>query len=136
MKINWINFPVFADQNGALSVFEQGSGPGKVEFPVIRSFSVVANAGSHRGNHAHHQCSQLLVCLNGKIQLDIFDGIDRESVLIVPDGRGVLITPKTWVSQEYLKDNSVLLVLCDRPYEAEDYITDLDLFVNLVGKKE
>ena len=123
-----INFPVFFDPNGVLTVFD-GTGKIGVPFPIARIFTVVADGGSIRGKHAHYRCSQLLVCLSGQILVRCFDGMNTEEVQLEGNGQGILIPPGIWASQEYQKDNSMLMALCDRGYEEEDYIRDYQIFI-------
>ncbi|EMY76157.1 WxcM-like domain protein [Leptospira weilii serovar Ranarum str. ICFT] len=49
---------------------------------------------------------------------------------------GLLIPPGIWSTQQYLNINSVLLVLCDRGYEAEDYIRNYDKFLEWVKNQK
>ena len=130
-----LTFPVFKDPNGVLTVFEGPSGAAKVPFSIARAFTVLANKGDVRGEHAHYRCTQLLVCLSGAILVTCFDGTNTEKVVLEHSGEGILIPPQTWATQEYQKDNSVMMVLCDRVYEPEDYIRDYQTFLNVkLGK--
>jgi dTDP-4-dehydrorhamnose 3,5-epimerase-like enzyme len=128
-------FPVYRDPNGVLTVFEGPSGAARVPFPIARAFTVFANKGDVRGEHAHYRCTQLLVCLSGAILVTTFDGTNTEEVVLEDSGEGILIPPRTWAAQEYQKDNSVMMVLCDRVYEPEDYIRDRQAFINLKSGK-
>lgn len=130
MNIQTVKFPLFNEHNGRLTVFEQGSTNQKVNFPMARAFSVVANAGSTRGNHAHVRCTQLLICLSGKILLEMSDAEEKQEFLLTPNGQGMLVSPGIWVTQQYQENESVLLVLCDREYEENDYIRDHDEFLS------
>jgi len=130
-----LTFPVYKDPNGILTVFEGPVGSAKVPFPIARTFTVLANKGDIRGEHAHYQCTQLLVCLSGGILVSCSDGTKTEKVLLESSGEGILIPPLTWAIQEYQKDNSVMMVLCDRVYEPEDYIRDHDTFLHLKSRK-
>ena len=42
----------------------------------------------------------------------------------------LLIPPGIWAQQTYTVENSILTVLCDRIYEAEDYIREYNIFIN------
>lgn len=129
-----ITFPVYVEPNGALTVFE-GAGEGKVPFSIARVFTVLANQGTVRGKHAHYCCTQLLVCLSGAVLVTCFDGTITEEIVLESGGEGILIPPRIWATQEFQKDNSIMMVLCDRRYEPEDYIRDYQTFINLkLGK--
>ena len=47
---------------------------------------------------------------------------------------GLLVPPGIWAEQNYIKHNSTITVICDRPYESEDYITDYNLFKEFIIK--
>ena len=116
-----IDFPIHTESNGVLSVFECGR---KVPFDIRRVFTVSARKGDVRGDHAHKQCTQLLVCTSGKIHVACDDGAVKSEHLLQHMGNGLLIPPGIWSTQNYLVDDAVLMVLCDRGYEAADYIRD------------
>lgn len=124
----FVEFPAFSDPNGMLTVFEAEK---TVPFPVQRVFSVTAGRGSKRGDHAHVRCSQLVVCVTGRVRLSCFDGEVVEDAILESSHNGVLIPPGTWAAQEYLQDNSTILVFCDRIYEADDYIRDYEEFLRM-----
>jgi hypothetical protein len=42
----------------------------------------------------------------------------------------LLIPPGIWAQQTYTTENSILTVLCDRIYEAQDYIREYADFIN------
>lgn len=100
-------------------------------FPIRRVFTIRAERdGLVGGRHAHRECSQLLVCLHGVVEVTcIADDPDRPLVFRLerPD-QGLLVPPSIWAEQRYLGDQVVLMVLCDRGYEASDYIRDFDAF--------
>jgi len=99
-----------------------------VPFYVKRVF-VVNNVtvGEIRGNHAHKDCIQALICLNGEVNIHIH-GIGYHSLF---KGQTLLIDKLTWSSQKYLQPNSELMVLCSHEYDKNDYITDFEEFKRL-----
>lgn len=129
----FIEFPAYSDPNGMLTVFEAEK---TVPFPMKRVFSVTAGRGSKRGDHAHIRCAQLVVCVTGRVRLSCFDGEVAEEAILESSHNGVLIPPGTWATQEYLQDNSTILVFCDRIYEAEDYIRDYQEFLRMKAAKK
>ena len=66
-SVKLIEFPVFEEDGGVLSVFEQNSNA--IPFQIKRIFNVKSEKGSVRGKHAHRLCSQLLICSNGIIEV-------------------------------------------------------------------
>jgi dTDP-4-dehydrorhamnose 3,5-epimerase-like enzyme len=122
-----IKFPLHIEDNGYLSVFEVGK---QVPFQIQRVFTVTAPESDIRGEHAHKKCSQLLVCVSGKIKVSYDNGKEKGIVLLEKMSEGILIPPGTWAIQEYMDRNSVLMVLCDRVYEEDDYLRDYQEFLN------
>ena len=122
-EVKSLSFPSFDED---LTVFE---GNADVPFAIARTFVVHADGGTSRGSHAHKECSQLLVCLAGHVDVTVNDGIDSTTVGLDNPTDGLLIPPTLWAEQTYLDDRNILMVLCDRPYEAEDYIRDHDAYV-------
>lgn len=123
--VTLIRFPTFEDGNGTLGVYESGD---RVPFDIKRVFTVSAQAHDVRGEHAHKKCTQLLICVEGEIRVDCDDGSQVTQYLLKGMSAGLLVPPGVWAREEYLTDNSVLMVLCDRGYETDDYIRDYDEF--------
>ena len=51
-------------------------------------------------------------------------------------GDGLLIPPGIWARQKYVDEGAMLMVLCDRGYEADDYIHVYNDFKTFIGYKE
>lgn len=124
-----IHFPKYLDTNGVLCVYESGQ---QVPFDIRRVFTVSAMGGDIRGNHAHKQCSQLLICVSGQIRITCDDGLVVTHHLLDNMSAGLLVPPGIWVREEYMTDGAVLMVLCDRGYEAEDYLRDYNDFKTFI----
>jgi len=119
MKIENINFPTFDDNLGSLTVYEVFK---NIPFEIKRIFTVKAKKNEIRGNHAHKECSQILICVNGKIEVECKDGLSHNSYLLESKSQGILIPPGIWASEKYLVENSILMVICDQEYTQTDYI--------------
>lgn len=120
-----IEFKSFSDPNGTLTVYESGD---RVPFDMKRVFCIDTKISAERGHHAHHECSQLLVALRGKIDVVVDDGVERKTFPLTTGGRGLLLPPGIWGEQNFGND-SLLMVLTDRIYEESDYIRDRDAFL-------
>ena len=131
-SVKLIKFPIFKEDNGELSVYEQNADA--IPFHIKRIFNVRSDKGSIRGHHAHRLCSQLLICSNGSIEVLCEDASNKKVFLLDKPNYGLLIPPGIWAEQKYLEHNSTMTVICDRPYEAEDYISDYKLFKGLTSK--
>ncbi|MBE7423372.1 MAG: FdtA/QdtA family cupin domain-containing protein [Zoogloeaceae bacterium] len=126
-----VTFPKHVDPNGALCVYESGKA---VPFDIKRVFTVTARANDVRGDHAHKLCSQLLVCLAGTILVSCDNGIAVEDFKLDNMGTGLMIPPGIWATQQYIEDHSVLMVLCDRGYEENDYIRVREEFIASINR--
>jgi dTDP-4-dehydrorhamnose 3,5-epimerase-like enzyme len=124
-SISLIDLPHHFEDNGDLIVIE---GNKHIPFSIARVFVVRAPKNEIRGQHAHKQCTQFLICHSGSIEVICDDGENITNYLLDRPNFGLMIPPGIWAQQTYLTDNSVLTVLCDRPYEAEDYIRQYDEF--------
>ena len=48
--------------------------------------------------------------------------------------KGYLLKPKTWCKIKFIKNNSILMVFCNREYEYNDYIDNYKDFLNIIKK--
>ena len=117
--------PSFPDTNGLLVVTAESPRP----FPVQRVFTVHSDSGEVRGQHAHRECSQFLVCLSGSFRIMLHNGTETWEVSLDRPSIGLLIPPFIWASELSEADGSVLLVLCDREFDEAEYIRDFDDFL-------
>lgn len=117
--------------NGVLTVFPGDDAEG-VPFPIARIFTIAqVTEGGARADHAHRNCAQLLVCLTGRIDVTITDGKDTTTLEVRADGSGLLIPPMLWNTVRFEGPATALMVICDRPYEASDYIRGWQEFLEL-----
>jgi hypothetical protein len=95
-------------------------------FPARRLF-VVFDVPSRRvrGEHAHRQISQFLVCLCRECSLLPDDGSRRMEVVLDSPTRGVLVPPRVWAAQ-YRFSAAMLLVVASEPYDPMTiYVRDM-----------
>ena len=78
--------------------------------------------GGVRGQHGHRSSSQLLVCLQGDIGIEMRCGDARATTVLHPGGPGLLLEAGVWSSQTYRDRQTVLLVLASEPYDTASYI--------------
>lgn len=120
-----IPLPSFSQQGSELVVAECEE---HLPIPIRRVFTVRAEKNTARGKHAHRRCSQILICLNGIVEVNCKDGSDERSIRLDRRDRALLIPPSIWAEQIYLVSPTILLVLCDKPFEEDDYIRDWQEF--------
>ena len=124
--VKLIELPYHKEINGDLVVAEGENSV--IPFSIRRVFNVRAQKGNIRGRHAHRHCSQLLICTNGAVEVKCDDSSTNEVYVLDKPNFGLLIAPGIWTEQKYIKNNTILTVLCDRPYEEADYLRNYDDF--------
>ena len=119
--VRLVGLPHHLNDNGDLVVMEELN---HVPLAIARVFVVRAHAGAIRGQHAHRLCTQFMTCPSGSIEVCCEDGGEVATYVLDEPNTGLLVPPSIWAQQVYLTSGSVLMVLCDRPYEPQDYIRD------------
>ena len=122
--VKLIVLPYHKENNGDLVVVEGDIIP----FNMSRVFTVRASKGSVRGEHAHRHCSQLLICTNGAVEVKCDDTRTTEIYVLDKPNFGLFIPPGIWADQKYIENNTILTVLCDRPFEEADYLRNYEDF--------
>lgn len=82
-----------------------------------------------RGEHAHRQQQQFLVCLKGSCSVVLDDTHVREEVILNKPNIGLYLPPMVWGIQYKYTADAILLVLASDIYDATDYIRDYDTFL-------
>lgn len=108
------------DVRGALSV---GEVPTEVPFAPARYFVVFDVPSTElRGEHAHRECEQFLICVHGSCRVLLDDGTHRCEVTLDSPDIGVFMPAMIWGTQYRYSRDAVLLVFASRLYEDQDYL--------------
>lgn len=113
-------FPLIKDIRGNLTVgeFEQ-----HITFVPKRYFMVLdVQSKETRGEHAHRECHQFLICVRGSCSVLADDGVNRTEVLLDSPDKGFYLPPMVWGIQYKFSQDAVLLVFASHHYDAADYI--------------
>ena len=122
-----------ADIRGSLTVGEFAR---SVPFEPKRYFLVFdVPSVETRGEHAHRECHQFLICVRGKVTVVADDGTHRQQFLLDRPDRAVYLPPMTWGTQYKYSADAVLLVFASHYYDSNDYIRDYDEFLRLVRER-
>jgi UDP-2-acetamido-3-amino-2,3-dideoxy-glucuronate N-acetyltransferase len=125
--------PVIRDLRGSLVAGEVDRG---LPFTPQRYFMVFDVPGEDvRGEHAHRECHQFLVCVSGVVHVVADDGEHRQEFVLDHKGRGLYLPPMTWGIQYRYSPGSALLVFASHAYDAADYIRDYDEFLREVAAR-
>lgn len=121
------------DIRGSLVAGEFGQG---LPFPPKRFFLVMnVPSGKIRGEHAHHECWQFLICVNGSVSVMVDNGEGRDEFRLDRPDQGLLVPPLVWASQFRHSPDALLLVLASHAYDPDDYIRDYDRYISVLKEK-
>jgi len=126
-------FPRIADIRGSLTV---GEFERTVPFAVKRYFTVFdVPSIETRGEHAHRECHQFLVCVRGSCAVVADDGVNRQEFMLDRPELGIYLPPMVWGIQYKYSADAVLMVFASHFYDGADYIRDYSEFLSVVGGK-
>lgn len=126
------HFPVIADIRGSLTV---GEFDREIPFVPHRYFMVFdVPSRETRGEHAHRECHQFLVCVRGTCAVVVDDGSKRSEILLDSPAKGLHLPPMIWGVQYRYTSDALLLVFASHHYDASDYIRSYTDF--LATKKQ
>lgn len=125
--------PHIRDIRGSLSV---GEFERTIPFHIRRYFLVYdVPSREVRGEHAHHECHQFLLCIKGACSVVADDGINRCEFVLDRANLGIHLPPMTWGTQYKYSSDAVLLVFASDYYDANDYIRNYSEFKSLVNNR-
>jgi acetyltransferase-like isoleucine patch superfamily enzyme/dTDP-4-dehydrorhamnose 3,5-epimerase-like enzyme len=87
-----------------------------------------------RGEHAHRECHQYMVCLKGSVSVVVDDGEHSEEFELNRPWIGLHLPPRVWGIQYKYSSDAVLMVYASHPYDPADYIRDYDEFLREIGR--
>lgn len=106
-----------------------------VPFQPMRYFLVFDVPGKDvRGEHAHKQCQQFLICARGSVSVVVDDGQRSEEIVLDQPDLGLYVPPMIWAVQYKYSADAVLLVFASHPYDPSDYIRDYEDFLAAVQR--
>lgn len=124
--------PQAGDLRGMLSF---GEFENQVPFPVKRFFFIYDVASKDvRGEHAHRENHQFLICAHGTVHAMFDDGEHREEVVLDTPHVGLYMPPMIWGTQYRYDRETVLLVFASHLYDPDDYIREYDAFIAALNK--
>lgn len=122
--------PRVSDLRGNLSVGEFGR---SIPFTVKRYFMVFdVPSAETRGEHAHRECHQFLICVRGSCAVVADDGTNRQEFLLDRPDVGLHLAPMVWGIQYQYSADAVLLVFASHYYDSADYIRNYAEFLSMV----
>jgi RimJ/RimL family protein N-acetyltransferase len=122
-----ITLPRITDAGGSLGFVEAGR---HVPFGVARFFYIQhIPRDAVRGGHAHRECAQFLIALEGRFKVTLHDGTEERNVDLDRPDRGLHIPAGIWVTLHSLTEHSVIIALASAPEVEADYLRSFDGFL-------
>jgi dTDP-4-dehydrorhamnose 3,5-epimerase-like enzyme len=98
-------------------------------FPPVRYFHVRdVPPGAVRAGHALRRCEELLSCPAGACTVEVWWRGGHAVHRLADPETALHLPPRVWVECREFSEDAVLLVLCSRAYDPEDYISDFAEF--------
>ena len=117
-QLQRLPMPAVEDARGQLLPVEFAELP----FVPQRVFTVSqVPTGDRRGEHSHFSCQQILVCIQGQIDVECRLGNEVDVIQLTPGADALYIPAGIWASQTYQSRDAVLLVICSEPWSENNY---------------
>ena len=122
-----LNIPKIEDPRGNLSVIENKVIP----FEIKRVYYLYdIPSGAERGGHSHIEQQEFLVALSGSFDVILNDGQNMNKITLNKPFEGLLIPNGIWRELKNFSLGAVCLVLASDVFSEDDYIRELDFFLN------
>ncbi|ABF62394.1 sugar 3,4-ketoisomerase [Ruegeria sp. TM1040] len=129
-KCRIIDLPRIADARGNLTFIE---GQNHIPFDIKRVYYLYdVPGGSDRGEHAHKNLHQFMVCMSGSFDVCLDDGFESKRIQLNRSYFGIYICPMIWRYLDNFSSGAVCMVLASEPYDEADYIRDRDEYLRAV----
>ena len=107
------------------------------QFPIKakRIFFLYGKKNKTRGEHAHKKCSQFFIPIQGKFILNIKTPKTKKRIVLSHLSKNaLLLPPKYWCGVKFINKNSILMIVCDKYYNFNDYIENFEKYKKYLNK--
>lgn len=111
-----------------------------LDFPISSPFPIQRAYWLHnlnpleiRGHHAHLKLEQLMVAVNGCIEIEFDDGRERRTEVLDRPTEALYVPPGLWRRIRARELHSTLLVFASASFDEADYIRDYDTFLQFAA---
>jgi len=127
-----INLKTFHSPKGNLATAEFKDLP---FFP--KRFFIVSGVpvGEIRGEHAHRNEHQLLLCIQGKILITTENKKGVSTHELTPN-TALVLEKLTWSAQTYVDEDSILVSFCSENFNENEYIRNREEFERILKKED
>ena len=130
MQIVKYMFQPHGDDRGMLVALEEFN---DIPFRIKRVFYMYETvSGVVRGQHAHRELEEILVCIHGSCKVRLDNGREKKVVALEKPYEGLYVSSELWREMYDFSEDAVLMVLASDVYDESDYIRDYDEFLRLM----
>lgn len=131
MHYKVVDFIVKGDERGSLVAIEKGN---NAPFEIKRVYYIFGTKrDAIRGQHAHKDLEQLIVCISGSCDFTLDNGKSRELIHLNTPDKGIYVK-NIWCEFTNFSDDCVVMVIASEKYDEEDYIRDYDEYLKVANK--
>ncbi len=127
-KLRKLKLPTFEDERGPLTVIELKD---FVDFEIKRIY-FVTDVKAARGGHAVKHEQKMYVCQHGSCKARFHDGNDWTEFDMQGPSDAILMNEMCFREFYDFSEDAVLMGVSSVNYVAEDYIYDLEEFINYI----
>lgn len=108
-----------------------------IPFVIKRMFYVFGvHNQNDRGKHSHYNTKQVLICINGEIDILCDDGNKKETYTLKKKNQALYLPEMIWDEIAFKSKDSILLSIASTYYNHSDYISDYDEFRRLKNESK
>lgn len=125
--VEFLEFPQLGDERGHLVVIE---GMKNVPFNIKRIFYIYgSDANVIRGQHANINSEFVLINVSGTSKIRVTDGVEERVYELTQQHIGIYLPKLIWKDMYDFSADSVLLVLSNEYFNADEYIRNYDKYL-------
>ncbi len=85
--------------------------------------------GKSRGAHAHKTLEQVIIAVEGSVNVELDDGRNTSKFILNNPDTGLYLPPGYWRRLDNFSPGSILMALASACYDPQDYIRDYDKYL-------
>lgn len=102
-----------------------------IPFSIKRIYYITkVPQGVSRGFHSHRKLHQVLICINGSVKIKLKNPKEETEIILNDSSVGLYIGPYVWREMYDFSEDAILLVLASDHYNENDYIRNIDFYMN------
>lgn len=130
-QIRILDFPDLGDERGNLVVVEGGSA---IPFEIKRIFYIYGSDSEViRGRHANLRSEFVMINVAGTSTVRVDNGRESRIIKLDRPRMGLYLKSMVWKEMYEFSPDSILLVLSNEHYDAEEYIRDYETYLGMMN---